>query len=70
MRKKYKIKITKKLVEQLKTFWQKLSRVRSRYDIKIAKIEEEMAKKTGIKNIEFISCDNEVVGIGNVERTM
>jgi len=29
-----------------------------------------MAKKTGIENIEFFFCDNEIVGIGNVERTM
>ena len=34
------------------------------------KPEREMAKKTGIENLEFFFCDNEIVGIGNVERTM
>jgi hypothetical protein len=28
-----------------------------------------MAKKTSIENIEFFFCDNEIAGIGNVERT-
>ena len=70
MRKKYKIKVTKKLLKQLRPFWQEFRKIQSSYDIKIAKLEEIMARKTGIKNIEFFSCDNEVVGIGNAERTI
>lgn len=70
MRKKYKIKVTKKLLRQLRPFWQEVRKVRDRYDLKLRKLEEEMAKKTGIKNIEFFFCDNEIAGIGNVERTM
>lgn len=70
MRKKYKIKVTKTLLKQLRPFWQELRKVRGRYDIEIAKLEEKMAKKTGIKNIEFFICDNEIAGIGNAERTM
>lgn len=70
MRKKYKIKVTKKLLKQLRPFWQELRKVRDCYDLKLRKLEEEMARKTGIKNIEFFFCDNEIAGIGNVERTM
>ena len=70
MRKKYKIKVTKKLIEQLRPFWREFRKVQGRYDIKLRKLEEGMAKKTGIKNIEFFFCDNEIAGIGNVERTL
>jgi len=70
MRKKYKIKVTKKLLKQLKPFWQELQKIRDDYNIKVVGLEEEMAKKTGIENIEFFSCDNDVVGIGNIERTL
>lgn len=70
MRKEYKIKVTKKLLRQLRPFWQEFRKVQDRYDVKLRKLEEEMAKKTGIKNIEFFFCDNEIAGIGNVERTM
>jgi len=70
MRKKYKIKVTKKLLKQLRPFWQESRKVQGRYNIKLRKLEEEMANKTGIKNIEFFFCDNEIAGIGNVERTM
>ena len=70
MRRKYKIKVTKKLLKQLKPFWRKLQKIQNIYNSKIVKLEEEMVKKTGIKNIEFFFCDNDIVGIGNVERTM
>ena len=70
MRKEEKIKVTKELLKQLKPFWQELQKVQGSYNIKIAELEREMAKKTGIENIEFFFCDNEIVGIGNVERTM
>ena len=70
MRKKGKIKVTRKLLKQLKPFWQELQKIQGSYNIKIAELEERMAKKTGIENIEFFFCDNEIVGIGNVERTI
>ena len=70
MRKKGKIKVTKKLLKQLKPFWQELQKIQGSYNIKIAELEERMARKTGIENIEFFFCDNEIVGIGNVERTI
>ena len=70
MRKKGKIKVTRKLLKQLKPFWQELQKIQGSYNIKIVELEERMAKKTGIENIEFFFCDNEIVGIGNVERTL
>jgi len=70
MRKEGKIKVTKKLLKQLKPFWRELQKIQGSHNIKIAKLEEEMAKKTGIENIEFFFCHNEIVGIGNVERTV
>ncbi len=70
MRKEYKIKVTGKLLKQLKPFWRELQKIRDDYNIKVVGLEKEMAKKTGIENIEFFFCDNEIVGIGNVERTM
>lgn len=70
MRKEYKIKVTRKLLKQLKPFWRELQKIRDEYNIKVVGLEKEMAKKTGIENIEFFSCDNDVVGIGNVERTL
>jgi hypothetical protein len=70
MRKEYKIKVTKKLLKQLRPFWQEVRKVQDCYDVKVRKLEEEMAKKTHIENIEFFYCDNEIAGIGNAERTM
>jgi hypothetical protein len=69
MRKKGKIKVTRKLLKQLKPFWQKLQKIHGSYNIKIAELEKGMAKKTGVENIEFFFCDNDITGIGNVERT-
>lgn len=70
MRKKHKIKVTKKLLKQLRPFWQEFKKIRDYHDIELAKLEEKMTKKTGIENIEFFFCDNDIAGIGNVERTM
>ncbi len=70
MRKKGEIKVTRRLLKQLKPFWREFQKIQGSYTIKIAELEKEMAKKTGIENIEFFFCDNEIAGIGNVERTM
>lgn len=70
MVKEIEIRVTKKLLKQLKPFWQELQKIQGSHNIKIAELEEGMAKETGIENIEFFFCDNDVVGIGNVERTL
>ena len=60
MKKTHKIKVTKKLLKQLKPFWQEFRKIQDRYDIAIAKLEAEMMKKTGIEDIEFFFCHNEI----------
>ena len=68
--KKYKIKITKKLLKQLKPFWIGLQAIENVFHKEVWSLEKKMEKKTGIKGIEFFQCDGEYVGIGNTERTM
>lgn len=70
MKEKYKIKVTKKLLKQLKPFWKNLGDIEDKFYKQMGLLEKEMENKTGIKSIEFFRCDNEVVGIGNAERTM
>lgn len=70
LRKTYKIKVTKKLLNQLRSFWQKVRKIQDCYDTEIAKVETKMMKKTGIKDIEFFFSENEIVGIGNAGRNM
>jgi len=67
---KYKIKKTNKLIKQLKSYWKKLIEIESQHSEMIYRLEKSMEEKTGIKGIEFFTCDNEYVGIGNSERTM
>ena len=70
MRKTYKIKVTKKLLNQLRSFWQEVRKIQDCYDTEIAKVEVKMQRKTGIKDIEFFFRENEIVGIGNAARNM
>jgi len=59
-----KIKITKKLLRILKEYTKLFSRVEGKYYKEIDRLEKMMEKETGIKNIEFFFCDNEMAGIG------
>jgi len=70
MEKEYEIEVTKELFKQIKPFWKEFKKIRERYDIKLRKLKERMEKKTGIDGIEFFFCDNDIAGIGNVQRTM
>jgi hypothetical protein len=70
MRKKYKYPKTKKLIKRLKPFLLTYKLIEERYWKEICKLEESMQELTKISEIEFIFCDNEFVGIGNLERTM
>jgi hypothetical protein len=70
MRKKYKIKVTKKLIKQLKPYWKELRQIENKFYDKLYEIEKKMEKITGIKGIEFFQCDGYYAGIGNVNRTM
>lgn len=68
--KKYKIKITKQLIEQLKPYWEKLQKLESSFNKKVFKLEKEMEKDIGIEGIGFFAVDGEYVGIGNTIKTM
>lgn len=70
MNKPYKIKITKKLLRQLKPYWQTLGKYESNFFGMVWSLEKKMARETGIKGIEFFQVDGEYVGIGNLPRTM
>ena len=64
------IKKTKKLINQLKPFWKEMRIKQSLFYRELFNIEKRMAKETKIKDIDFFSCDGEIVGIGNATRTM
>ena len=65
-----KIKKTKKLIEQLKPFWKEMRTEQSNFLHKLFEIERRMETTTKIKGIEFFWCDDDIVGIGNFDRTM
>ena len=68
--KHYKIKKTPELIRKVKKFYPIYSMEETRFYDKVRIIEREMAKVTGIKDIEFVWFDNQIVGIGNHSRTM
>lgn len=65
-----KYKITKQLLKKLKPYWKKVLAIEAEYCGRLGQLEYRMEKKTGIKGIEFYKCDGEIVGIGNLARTM
>ena len=51
-------------------YWKELSKIETDFCKKITVLEKKMEKDTGIKGIEFFWNDNEIVGIGSVDRKM
>lgn len=70
MKKKYKIKVTPKLIKQLKPYWKQYKKIADNYYGQLNEIERKMSKKIGIEDLELFLCDGEVVGVGNYSRTM
>ena len=68
--KNYKIKKNKKLIKQLKPYWNQVHKYYSKFFIELNRLEKKMELETGIKGIGFFFCDEEIAGIGNNERTM
>jgi hypothetical protein len=66
--KKYTVKPPSKKL--LKRYWLVLESIENQFWGRLQGIEEVMEKETGIKGIEFFWCDNSIVGIGNMDRTM
>ena len=64
------IEKSNKLKRNLKQYWKKIDKIEDVYWHKIHLLEMEIEKETGIKDIELFHCDGEIVGIGNINRTM
>lgn len=72
MKKEYKIKKTKKLIKKLQPYWKELDEIQNEFFDKVNKLERKMEKETGIEGIEIFYGNGgvDIVGIGNVSRTM
>jgi hypothetical protein len=70
MKKQYPIHPTKKQLEVMKHYWTILQIELSLYYAKVGKLERDMSKDVGIGDLWFFQCDNDFVGIGNIDRTM
>jgi len=68
--KKYKIVPTKEQEKIIKCYWEKFVEIENEYYARLNDLEKDLARETGIKDIEFFFCDNECVGVGNIDRTM
>jgi len=71
--KKYKVIPTKEQLDILKLYWKMFKAEEDIFWGKLGELEKGMAKKTGIKDLEFIKDEmmgGEWIGIGNVSRTM
>lgn len=69
-KKKYKIAITPLLRRKLKPYITDFRIFEGAFLAATQQLEKEMARATGIKDIEFIWVDGDMVGIGNASRTM
>jgi hypothetical protein len=70
MKKNYKIKITKSLLNKLKKYHKKMRALESDFSCKVGLLENKMEKDTKIKGIYFFICDGGYAGIGNYDITM
>lgn len=59
-----------KLIKELKPYWQDLQREQIYFYNSIEAIEEEMSEELGIEGLEFIWCDNDIVGIGTMDKKL
>lgn len=68
--KKYTIIPTKEQKRIILAYWVKMKEIEDTYYARVNELEKELARETGIKDIEFFFCDNECAGVGNADRTM
>lgn len=66
----YPIKVDKQLIKKLKPYWKRFDKLQDSFLEKVYKLEKEMSEATGIRGVEFFSCDGYYCGIGNEERTI
>ena len=69
-KKKYKIKITPKLLKILKKHWARFQKKEEWFWGEVCTLEKDMALETKIEDIEFIHTDTGWCGIGNESRTI
>ncbi len=55
---------------KVKQIWQAQRHMTAVHDEYVAKLERLMAEATGIKDIEFIRVDGEIIGVCNKGKTM
>ncbi len=68
--KKYK-KLTQNQIDIMKIYWWFMQRELTSFYKKVDELQNDMAKHTKIKDIEFISASEEpFIGIGNFSRTI
>lgn len=70
--KRYKIKPTKKQLVVFKEAWKRFKIIESQFYDSVTRLEKQLEKEAGIKDIEFIhdSMCGGWYGIGNADRTM
>ncbi len=59
--------LTKK---QAKKYFKMLQKIEDIFYAGIDKLENKMIKETGVKDLEFFWGDSNIVGIGNIDKTM
>ena len=67
MAKSSKGKISKK---KLKKYWDMLGELECEFHVKVIQLENLIRDELGIDDLEFFWADGEIVGIGNVSRTI
>ena len=67
--KQYKIKVTPKLMKELKYAWKEVKQANDKYWSNIRHIEDNIRLITGV-NIEIFYVDGDLVGIGEAGRDM
>jgi hypothetical protein len=68
--KKYKLKPTRKQLLLIKEAWKRFQYIEECFYQSIGKLEDKIAKETGIKDIIFFNSDGDWCGIGNKSRSM
>jgi len=70
MSKKYNLMPTEKQKKIIEKYFKKFIKIEDVFYKQISEIEKQMSKEAGIEDLELFMSDNEVVGVGNVSRTM
>ena len=68
--KPHKIVPTKAQLKMMKEAWIRFKYIQEHFYGSVGRLERQLSKETGIKDLEFFMCDNEFVGIGQYDRQM